>query len=546
MNDTELMRRYADEGDHAAFEELVRRHVDVAYSAAMIRLGKDDLARDACQTTFLALARKAGTFPPDINLGGWVYSTARNSALKIQRTEIRRMQRERNYVDEMRTNPQSREDWSHLALDIHDALDRLKVPERNAIILRFFQNKSLADVGSALGITSDAARMRINRALERLNGHLAKKGITSTASALAAALPTHAAITAPAGLTASISTTVLAGTGTVASATTLTGAAIAIMKTKTIAITALAATVIIGGGVYLAVQPRSEKHQAESELQQSSKLSVPRIGRPGGYAARAGSGSTPKSELAQTDSASDVIIPDSAALEIDPKYLELGLHRLSLMEFETDAEISSLMKYYSRVNTDRVARKLHLRMNLSAEQSARFDEILKLHAEKVNQAEFKRGMARNERFKTMLTDERESLIPFYALETMREYGMELTPEQHEYYRSVEKLVYSDMSLAAFEDDYDIPAVWYKDDAVMKDLYAALDPDQQGELATYIEERAVRRKEEKVLRRTNRLADRLALNEADRTALYSYLYENPAATQDEIAKLLSPELHELLN
>jgi hypothetical protein len=85
----------------------------------------------------------------------------------------------------------------------------LNAEERAAVLLRFFESKELKDVGLALGVSEDAARMRVNRALEKLRDLLAGRGITSAPEALGAALCAHAVQGAPAGLAASLSTAAL-------------------------------------------------------------------------------------------------------------------------------------------------------------------------------------------------------------------------------------------------------------------------------------------------------------------------------------------------
>lgn len=275
MSDTELIRQFVETRDHGAFEELAERYMDIAYSAAITYLKKDDLACDACQLTYVELSKKAKHLPETVKLGGWIYSTARNISRKIQRTEIRRQQREQRYVDQMENQPTTETDWSQLAPDIHEALEQLKKTEREAIILRYFQEKSLAEVGEALGVSTDAARMRVKRALEGLSGRLTKKGITSTAAALATALPAHASLTAPAGLAASLSSTVLTGVGTTITGATLTGVILTIMKTKTVVITAVAVSTVIGGSVYLANQRNETPAITSAEKEGPPALPAP-------------------------------------------------------------------------------------------------------------------------------------------------------------------------------------------------------------------------------------------------------------------------------
>lgn len=544
MNDTQLIRQYAKDGDHAAFEELVKRYVDVAYAAAMIRLGRDDLARDACQTTFLALAEKAAKLSPDINLGGWIYSTARNTARKIQRTEIRRMQREQTYVDHMKTQSINDADWSRLGPDIHDALDRLKAPERDAIILRFFQHKSLSETGTILGITTDAARMRIKRALERLNTQLVRKGITSTTAALAAALPAHAALTAPTGLAASISTTVLAGAGTVITSATLTGAAVIAMKAKALIITAAAAAVV-GSGVYIATRPDEDTNP--SRPAQEAEDSRPGLNARHVHASDSDQEMGASDRLMPSDDATPARTAMAPPNNILPEQLKKAEQLFAMIKAAKPIiESSPNLGQGDRIIKDGedLARKLELRLNVGEEQAAAFHDILAAHAnENAHRMEAAMQEA-NRKLSEFLDMDQETAVTLLALEMMKDEGHPLTPEQEAYYQA-----YSEQYGTGFGQGHDPSAGlferWYDNADVLAALEAELDPAQQAELMTYVEEQKLREQEQQIYHRTNQLANQLGLNEADRQALYDYLNQYPEATLEDIAAELTPELRDLL-
>jgi hypothetical protein len=95
-------------------------------------------------------------------------------------------------------------DWSRLAPVLDEAMHELAEADRIALLLRHFQQRPVAEVGARLGLGENAARMRVERALDRLRGRLAKRGITSTGSALALALGGPAVVAAPAGLATNI------------------------------------------------------------------------------------------------------------------------------------------------------------------------------------------------------------------------------------------------------------------------------------------------------------------------------------------------------
>lgn len=211
--DTELLRRYAGEKSEAAFAELVQRHVNLVYAAALRRVGGDaHLAEDVTQQVFTALARSAATLARHPVLSGWLYTTTRNAAAQVVRTERRRQTREQEaqVMNEITCTPARDADWERLRPVLDGAMDELTEPDRQAVLLRFFEGKSFADVAAKLQLTENTARMRVDRALDKLHAQLARRGVTSTTAALGVALGSQAGIAAPVGLAASVSGAALA------------------------------------------------------------------------------------------------------------------------------------------------------------------------------------------------------------------------------------------------------------------------------------------------------------------------------------------------
>jgi RNA polymerase sigma factor (sigma-70 family) len=272
--DAELLSQYAAERSEAAFAELTRRHVDLVYSAAL-RLVNGDVqsAQDVAQQVFTEVARQAKRLARHPALVGWLYTTTRLMALRMNRTEQRRQAREQeaNTMNELLHDDTPPADWSQLSPVIEDVLHELSDQDRHAILLRFFQNKTLNEVGAGLNLTENAARMRVDRALEKLRGKLARRGITTTASALAAVVSANAVQSAPAGLAATISAAALAGSAFPVS--TL------IAATKTIAMTTLQKTIVAGAlalaagtGVYAVHQSSQLRGQIQALQQERAPL----------------------------------------------------------------------------------------------------------------------------------------------------------------------------------------------------------------------------------------------------------------------------------
>src|SRR5438067_612300 len=180
MTDIELLTRYARQRDEAAFAELVRRHLDHVHSAALrLVAGDSHLAEDVAQAVFCDLARKASSLGHLRALSGWLHQSARFAAAKLVRSEQRRRHREQASIAMPSDAPDP--DWSELRPIIDDTLAELAESERGALLLRFFEKKPFVEVGAVLGISEDAARMRIERALEKLRARLAARGLLSSA-----------------------------------------------------------------------------------------------------------------------------------------------------------------------------------------------------------------------------------------------------------------------------------------------------------------------------------------------------------------------------
>lgn len=203
IDDNELLRRFAENFSEDAFAELVRRYLELVYHAAVRQLGGDaHAAEDVTQVVFSLLGQKAGSLRGHENLAGWLHTTTRFAARRVRRTEQRRRAREQEaqLMHELTTETTADAAWQQIRPVIDEALGELNPPDRAAVLCRYFAALPLAEVGAKLGVTEDAARMRVDRALEKLRLVLARRGVTSTAAALGLLLAHQPAIAMPAGL----------------------------------------------------------------------------------------------------------------------------------------------------------------------------------------------------------------------------------------------------------------------------------------------------------------------------------------------------------
>jgi RNA polymerase sigma factor (sigma-70 family) len=218
--DAKLLRQYFEDGSQEAFTELVSRHVNLVYFTALrIVGGNAHLADDVTQRVFNDLARKASSLKDRAVLAGWLYTGARYAASQAVRAERRRRthEQEGQEMNELNSTPDG--GWERLGPIIDDTMGELNERDREVVLLRYFQNRPLAEIGTKYSISPDAARMRIDRALEKLRGLLARRGIASTSAALAAAFVSQSAMAAPSGLVAKVALGAFSQAGAATAAT---------------------------------------------------------------------------------------------------------------------------------------------------------------------------------------------------------------------------------------------------------------------------------------------------------------------------------------
>jgi RNA polymerase sigma factor (sigma-70 family) len=271
-NDLDLLRQFTRDHSQDAFNELVNRHVNLVFSAALRQVRSPQLAEEIAQSVFADLARVAatpsspfGNASTSTSLAPWLYAVTRRTAIDVVRKESRRQLREQIAV-EMNNMNAAANDWTQIEPLLDDAMAALDETDRSAILLRYFENKSLREVGTALGISDDTAQKRVSRAVERLREFFSERKVTVGASGLAVLISANAVQSAPAGLAA-----ILAG------ATVHTSTVIA--ATKAIAMTTLQKTVIttmltaaVGTGIYEAHQASQLREQNQILQQQQTPL----------------------------------------------------------------------------------------------------------------------------------------------------------------------------------------------------------------------------------------------------------------------------------
>ena len=264
VKDLELLGQFAREQSQDAFTELVNRHLNLVYSAALRRVRLPQLAEEVSQSVFTNLARHADKLAPDTILTAWLYQVTRHAAIDVVRREATRQAREQIAL-QMTDMNDSPANWAQIEPLLDEAMDSLEAPDRTALLLRYFENKSLREIGEALGASEDAAQKRVSRAVERLREYFARHKVSVGAGGLVALLSANAVTAAPIGLTTSVATgSVLAATIS-APTTALLAKTIAITMTTTQKI--IVATVFAGAlvvGVHQGRQASNLRHQVQA------------------------------------------------------------------------------------------------------------------------------------------------------------------------------------------------------------------------------------------------------------------------------------------
>jgi len=242
QTDTKLLREFAVAQDGAIFAEVVRRHIDFVYATALRQVNGDaHLASDITQLVFVDLAKKCSQVAQHPVLAGWLHTSTRYAAAQFIRSEERRRRREeRAHAMIENDRPDAPTDQAgELQPLLDEVLGHLKPHERDALLLRFFERKTYLEVGQQLQLSETAARSCIDRALDKMQGLLARRGITSTAAALAASLSSLPTIAAPSGLASTVTGAAVAGVGV----TGIAGIVLFMSKLPT----AIAAALIVTG-----------------------------------------------------------------------------------------------------------------------------------------------------------------------------------------------------------------------------------------------------------------------------------------------------------
>jgi RNA polymerase sigma factor (sigma-70 family) len=244
-DDRRLLREYVESGSRKALQELIQRHLELIYSSALRQVRDPNLAEDVTQAVFVVLTQKAGTIRNGVAVGGWLLAATRYVVVTVMRKQAIKAKHERRAARPEALEAAA-EEWQEIAPLLDAELNRLRNVDRDAVVLRFFQDRSFAEIGAELGFSEEAARKRVGRALEHLRARLGGRSTTLTAGGLAVAMGAYGVQAAPGHLLAgTIAASV--GSATPHCISLARGALDLIAWTKAKLVGTVAASVLMGG-----------------------------------------------------------------------------------------------------------------------------------------------------------------------------------------------------------------------------------------------------------------------------------------------------------
>jgi RNA polymerase sigma factor (sigma-70 family) len=241
-----LLRRFATNGDAAAFAEITQRHAGLVYGTALRVLADVDRAADVAQETFLQLTKDAGTITG--SLPGWLHRVATHKAIDVRRRDVSRRQREAQYVEN-----QAREtkDWKDVSPHVDEGLRALDPEFREMLISHFLEGRTTRQIAEIQGVSQATVSRRVEAGVNQLRGILRKRGVIVAVGILTGLLGENATQAAPAALVAELGKMALVGgqaaalsaataEGTSSGLSSLLGTVATVVKTKAVVVAAVA------------------------------------------------------------------------------------------------------------------------------------------------------------------------------------------------------------------------------------------------------------------------------------------------------------------
>ena len=278
LDDQALLQAYVRSRSDAAMTQLVQRHINLVYSAALRQVNDPHSAEDVTQITFISLARHARNLVGERVLSAWLLVTARNAALDAVKARARRTRHEREaaqMAEQIRDNPRDSQ-WEAIAPHLDAALASLGVQDRRAVTLRYFEGCSSEEIVRRLGVSCDVARQRVHRATVKMRNYFVRRGLNVSALSIGPAITSHAVGSAPPALAAATVKAVSAGMKTAAAGTSATKVVVALVlasKAKA-AVACMAVLLVVGGAAATVAHIVQESHTTIPAAEERAPVST--------------------------------------------------------------------------------------------------------------------------------------------------------------------------------------------------------------------------------------------------------------------------------
>lgn len=378
---SQFIRQPAAPAGQDAFTSLVERHLNLVYSAALRQVRAPQLAEEISQSVFTQLARHAATLQRGTILPAWLHQVTHHAAIDVVRREARRQAREQIACEMTQLMDDNAADWTQIEPLLDQAVQSLDEPDRAAILLRYFENRSLREVGAALGASEDAAQKRVTRALARLREYFVKNKIAAPAAGLAGVISAHAVQAAPAGLSAAIASASLASTA-LSTAASLTTAKIIAMTTlqKAAVGLALAAAVVTVAYQHRQVSQLRAENQTLAQAQAHEAAltaQIKQLEQERDHASNALA--LVKAENASlAKRPSDVLKLRNEVGQLRDKNAQLGA-TTPLSKMTATPEARQLVRDQQRVGMGMIYKQFAQQLKLTPDQTDKFNDLLADH-----------------------------------------------------------------------------------------------------------------------------------------------------------------------
>ncbi|MDC0087974.1 sigma-70 family RNA polymerase sigma factor [Akkermansiaceae bacterium] len=520
LDDNDLLRKFRQNKDHRAFESILDRYAPIVHGSALRRVGSHDLAQDVTQKVFITLAQKAHSIKAGTPLIGWLHQVTRNTAIDLIRSENARKKRENTYsMDPSLSENSPQNQWDDIAPILDASLDELSEDDRNALLLRYFEGDSLAAVATSQGVSTEAARKRVTRALEKIRQKLSRKGVTASVLTITTSIQAHGSTALPARYLTELKAV---STAAIPATSLITKIIIMTAKTK---VTAAAAIVLIGAAV-ITTKNINEKDPEGPSLTTSTTTST----SPPSTTTRAESATSSNNKertTAQTDSSSSASHLEE--LFIDPKSLAQAKMMIGMIASMPADQLAELLK--------------PTQMNPSATSYGLSETLASALQKQLDAYEAKKTLGETT-ILDLVSKEQDSLIEVLALSEMTE--QEQFTDTHQ--ARIDE-IRGELKVAAddaFQEsglnrsDFEgLDEQWFNQPELIEAVKNEVAPEEHEAFDSLVERQSRIYREKVAFDRSQELAKTLDLTIEQRESLFTSLYENANEDPEQMSAILTP-------